>query len=454
MTKGSSKPASTALRGLPMAAGARALHGSSAEQRLRWVPLRLALFGMTMFAVGTVLLVIWADALSHPNSYDSFHALGLTHIFALGFVTSMVMAVLYQFIPASFHANVRGLRRAQVMSATYAVAVILFSVSLSTGAVVIAAVAGPLLAVAVGLFLSQMADVLIRARRRTPEGGFHITAFLSLTAVIVLGSLLATALPNEWIGDPRRWLAAKIVLAVAGWLGMILVGVSYHTVRGLNGSSVRPRLVIPTLCIAVSGVLCSPVLILIDAPPALRASAMALLLVASCLFAADVVHLVRHRATNVAAVTWMCHLVAAGLLVVSAGEGVIAMTGGVMWAALAVCGFLLGVAPMAILGNGNRIIPVLIGNRHDGRGGHPLSAGRLGGFTMPVAMAMLGSSWATLQVGIGEGDVAVIRVGAVLLAGAAACLATTVAQQALTARREAGNPRWTLGLDSSGRPEV
>src|SRR5665213_1869288 len=145
MTEGSTKPVSTALRGMPMAAGAGSLHGSGAESRLRWVPLRLALFGMTMFVVGTVLLVIWADALSRPDSYGSFHALGLTHIFALGFVTSMVMAVLYQFIPASFHANVRGLRRAQVMSATYAVAVILFAVSLSTGAVVIAAVAGPLL---------------------------------------------------------------------------------------------------------------------------------------------------------------------------------------------------------------------------------------------------------------------------------------------------------------------
>jgi hypothetical protein len=449
MTEGSTKPASTALRGMPMAAGAGSLYGSGAESRLRWVPLRLALFGMTMFAVGTVLLVIWADALSRPDSYGSFHALGLIHIFALGFVTSMVMAVLYQFIPASFHANVRGLRRAQVMSATYAIAVILFTVSLSSGAVVIAAVAGPLLAVAVGLFLSQMADVLIRARRRTPEGGFHITAFLSLTAVIVLGSLLATSLPNAWIGDPRRWLAAKIVLAVAGWLAMILVGVSYHTVRGLNGSSARPRLVVPTLCIAVSGVLCSPVLILIDAPPALRASAMALLLVASCLFAADVVHLVRHRATNVAAVTWTCHVLSAGLLVVSAAEGVIAMTGGVVWAAMAVCGFLLGVAPMAILGNGNRIIPVLIGNRYDGRGRHPLSAGRLGGFTMPAAIAILGLSWASLQVGIGEGDVAVIRAGALLLAATAACLGTTVVRQALAARREARNPRWTLGSDST-----
>src|SRR5450756_3205173 len=102
MTEGSTKPVSTALRGMPMAAGAGSLHGSGAESRLRWVPLRLALFGMVMFAVGTVLLVIWADALSRPDSYGSFHALGLTHIFALGFVTSMVMAVLYQFIPASF----------------------------------------------------------------------------------------------------------------------------------------------------------------------------------------------------------------------------------------------------------------------------------------------------------------------------------------------------------------
>jgi uncharacterized OsmC-like protein len=64
-------------------------------------------------------------------------------------------------------------------------------------------------------------------------------------------------------------------------------------------------------------------------------------------------------------------------------------------------------------------------------------------------MAMLGLSWASLQVGIGEGDVAVIRAGALLLAATAACLGTTVVRQALAARREARNPRWTLGSDST-----
>ena len=65
----------------------------------------------------------------------------MTHVFALGFVTSIVMAVLYQLIPASFHANVRGLRRAQAMSLTYALAVVLFAISLSTGTFVVAAFA-------------------------------------------------------------------------------------------------------------------------------------------------------------------------------------------------------------------------------------------------------------------------------------------------------------------------
>ena len=433
-----------------MAATTGLTHGVE-EPRLRWVPLRLALFGMTMFAVGTVLLLVWAGALSQPGSYGSSQALGMTHVFALGFVTSIVMAVLYQFIPANFHANVRGLRRAQVMSLTYVIAVILFSISLSTGAVVVAAFAGPLLAIAVGLFLSQMVSVVARARRRTVAGGFHITAFLSLTAVIVLGSLLATSLPTAWIGDPRRWLEAKVVLAVAGWLGMIVVGVSYHTVRGLNGSSARPRLVLPTLCAAVAGLACSIVVILADAPSSLRASAMSLLLVASLLFASDVVHMVRHRASSAAAITWVGHLFAAGLLVVTAAEGVIAMLGGIAWAAMAVSGFLLGVAPMAVLANGNRILPVLIANRYDGRGRRPLSASWPGRITMPAALGSLGLSWASMQGGILGGNVVVIRVGALLLTGGVVCLGATVLRQVLAARREVRDPRWTLASDSTAR---
>jgi hypothetical protein len=433
-----------------MAATPGLTHGVD-EARLRWVPLRLALFGMGMFAAGTMLLLVWAGTLAQPGYYGSSHALGMTHVFALGFVTSIVMAVLYQLIPASFHANVRGLRRAQAMSLTYALAVVLFAISLSTGTFVVAAFAGPLLAVAVGLFLSQMVSVVIRAKRRTAAGGFHITAFLSLTAVIVLGSLLATSLPTDWIGDPGRWLEAKIVLAVAGWLGMIVVGISYHTVRGLNGSSARPRLVIPTLCAAVSGLAGSVVMILTGAPWSLRASAMSLLLVASLLFAGDVVYMVRHHAATAAPITWVGQLTAAALLVVTAAEGVVAMMGGVVWAAMAVSGFLLGVAPMAVLANGNRVLPVLIANRYDGRGRRPLSASRLGRITMPAALGSLALSWASMQGGILGGSIVVIRIGALLLMGGAICLGGTVLRQVLAARREVGDPRWTLASDSTAR---
>jgi hypothetical protein len=178
---------------------------------------------------------------------------------------------------------------------------------------------------------------------------------------------------------------------------------------------------------------------------------MSLLLVASLLFAGDVVYMVRHHAATAAPITWVGQLTAAALLVVTAAEGVVAMMGGVVWAAMAVSGFLLGVAPMAVLANGNRVLPVLIANRYDGRGRRPLSASRLGRITMPAALGSLALSWASMQGGILGGSIVVIRIGALLLMGGAICLGGTVLRQVLAARREVGDPRWTLASDSTAR---
>ena len=116
---------------------------------------------------------------------------------------------------------------------------------------------------------------------------------------------------------------------------------------------------------------------------------------------------------------------------------------------MAVCGFLLGVAPMAILANGNRIIPVLIANRYDGRGRGSLSVSQFGRLTMPGAAVSLILSWVTLQGGILGGNVVAIQVGGLLLIGTALCLASTVLKQGLTARHEADSPRWTMAPTST-----
>jgi hypothetical protein len=418
---------------------------TSADVRLRYVPLRLVLFGMAMFWIGTVLLLLWADTLARPDLYGSFHALALTHVFALGFVTSLIIAVLYQFIPAAFHANVRGLRRAQAVAGGYSLAVVIFAVSLGTGALVLAAVAGPLLAVTIAVFLSQMADVIHRrAKRWAAESGFHVLAFLSLTAVILLGSLLATSLPTAWMGPPQRWLEAKIVLAVAGWVGMILFGVSYHTVRGLNGSPRHPRMAALTLWFAGVSVTATPLLLLFAAPAWLCSVAMAALVVAACVWAVDVVYIVRGRAATSAGVTWRGHLLMAALVVISALEGVVAVGDGSVWGAMAVTGVLLGVAPVAILANGNRIVPILIANRFAGRGRAPLSAGRLGRITMPAAVTSALLAWGALQAGIGTEQVGLIRLGACLLLAAASCLAVTVGWRVGEAWRASRHPLWEV----------
>ena len=435
------------LRGLPVVSAGTG-HGNPIDDvRLHGAPFLLAAFAVVMFAVGTGLLIAWPSALATRGDYGSWHALGLTDIFALGFATAMVMAVVYQFIPANFHANVRGVRRTQVVVITYVIGVLVFAWSLSTGTVVLAAFAGPLLAVSVATFLGQMVSVILRAKRHTHEGWFHIAAFVALGVVIVAGSLLATSLPSAWLGDPRRLLGAKVVLAVAGWLGMIIAGVSYHTVRGLNGSSVRPRLVLATFCLGFSGVTLAAGLLLAGAGAPVRSAAMGLLVAAAALYVVDVVRIIRGRAATAVVLTWAGQAFAAALMLGCCGEAVAAMAWGTEWAAMAVVGFLAGAVPVAIIANGNRVIPVLIGNRYDGRGRRPLSSTKAGRAAMTLALLAAACSWALLQFGIVEGSEMLIRGGAVLLALAAIALGATVSRRALGARRDARLPRWVAAAE-------
>ena len=416
---------------------------------IRPLPVLLAGFGLGMFVVGSVLLIAWGGVLGDPERYRETSALALTHVFSLGFVTSLIIAVLYQFIPAAFHANVRGVWRTRLVVTGYAASVILFTVSLCTGQLVLAAVAGPLLGCSIGLFLAQMAGVVIRAKRRTLESGFHISAFLSLASVIVLGSLLATSLPSGWMGDPGRLLAMKIVLAVAGWIGLILTGVSYHTVRGLNGSSVHPRFVLPTFISAAAGVTCASAAEVLALPPVVRVVATAPLAVAACVFSVDVVRMIRSRAPRAATVTWLGHICAALLLLACSVEAVLGMSGSIEWSVAAVCGVLGGVAPVAIVANGNRIIPILIANRYKGRGREALSAGRWGRVSVPAAMTLLGLAWFDIQLGVMTHSALAIRAGGAVMLMASIAFASAAARQALIARRDARVPEWTIVGNSS-----
>lgn len=407
-------------------------------------PVRLIAFGAVMFVCGTILAIIFAGDLARPALYSVMPMVATTHFFALGFVTATIMAVMYQFIPANFHANVRGPRRTDVMSVAYIVAVLIFAIAMLGNALVLAAIAGPLLALSVCIFLSQMLGVLLRAKRRTVAGGFHITGFLCLTAVIILGSLLATSLPTAWIADPMRWLGFKILLAVGGWVGMVIIGVSYHTVRGLNGARVTPQFVFPTLVAACGGLFLGSWGVLLAGYSILGAVGMLLLTVAATLYVIDIVRMILTRAQTASAVTWMGQITAGVLLVAAALEGFAAMLGAQQAPAMAVSTILVGVAPVAIFANGNRVVPVLIANRFNGRGRTPLGSTALGKRLMPAAIALLGSSWILIQIGIVMEQTATIRAGAGLLLAAATAFAVVVIRHALAARGESAAPLWTV----------
>lgn len=66
------------------------------------VPMLFALSGCFSLAVAAVLLASWADQIVGRRGWDTAHALGLTHLAALGFGSSVAMGVSYHLAPQTF----------------------------------------------------------------------------------------------------------------------------------------------------------------------------------------------------------------------------------------------------------------------------------------------------------------------------------------------------------------
>ncbi|MGH7748085.1 MAG: hypothetical protein ACREQ5_25505, partial [Candidatus Dormibacteria bacterium] len=155
-------------------------------------------------------------------------------------------------------------------------------------------------------------------------------------------------------------LAVKIILAVGGWLGVLVVGVSYQLVPMFTPSVARPRFLRPVLGLLVAGVLLAALSCLAGAPAWLRIAAAAPYVAGAVLHMADVVRLVAARRDRIVGPVTAGQLCGASLLVVGGLEGCAAMSGAWPWPQVSVVTALLGWAPVLIAANSVRIVPFIV----------------------------------------------------------------------------------------------
>ena len=414
------------LRTLPMAGGDQAAT-ARARQLGVYVSVAFVGSGIVAFLAGACLLVAWGGDVAAPAGWAGPHALALTHVLALGFVTSTALGVLYHLAPLAFGARLRLPLAGLGAWLGYETGVGLLVTGLSTGRPGLTAVGGCSLAASIAVVAVHLGSVAAAARRRYGPTMFQVTAVLALGGVAALGATLALMLDLGAGASFLTILAAKIVLAVGGWLGLLVVGVSYQLIPMFTLTPARARFLVPVLVLLGSGVLAVTVVILASLPGPVRLVAALVYAAGIALHLADVARFFVARRD--ARITPVMAGQTAGALLLGAGtvEGVVALAGGGHpWPQLAVATALAGWTPALIAANAIRIVPFIVwqglpaGRRPRTYGSAPVALGWAG-----IAAAAV--AWALLSVALGAGSAAAARAAGVALLGCAVSVAAAAA---------------------------
>jgi hypothetical protein len=392
------------------------------------VPARFIALGGVSMVAGCVLIAISADQVVAPGGWAAPQALALTHVLALGFVTAVMSGVLYQMLPVVLGAHPAPARGARLVWWCFLVSIVIFTTTLASGRDDLAPIGGIALTTAILGITVHAGSVMRRSTRWNVVGLYLVMALGCLDAIAVMGAILAVSLRTGMLEDPLALLAPKILLAVGGWLGLVLVGVSYQLVPRFNVSSVRARWPRPVLGLLVGGLILGVVAVSVHLAAPLRVAALLPYVAGAALYLHDVIRLTSARGGPASSgITPIGQVAAAAVFVIAALAALPAVAGVQPWPQVAVSSALLGWAPLAISANGARIIPFLAWTRGGVPGAAPLAADRIPLPAGVAQLALLGAGWLLLESGILARSPGLARVGAVLSLIGALALPTLIA---------------------------
>jgi len=391
-------------------------------------PLRLPgehfIAAMSFLLVG-VGGVVWVAPALALGAYPSPHVVGVAHLFTLGWLTTSIMGALYQFLPVALGQPIASERVAHLSFALHVTGVAAFvpGVVLGRGALLLSGIT--VLGTGIVLFLANLGVTLRRAQRRDVTWWAIACAAAFLAVTLVLGSALGVNLRTGFLGGVRPLaLGTHLHIALAGWVLMVMVGVSQRLLpMFLLSHGGREHFARWAVALLASG---AAMLSFLHHVPVLGREVPAL-----CLAAGVVAYLLqarefyrkRHRPAldpglRLAAVALALLAVALPLggLVLTTRVSPNVSTAYVMVIVLACALF--------VAAHYYKIVPFLVWNRHFGplAGTRPLP--RVGDlYSQPVANGAVGllvAGVATLIASVAGGSAIGVRSGGVLLAGGVA----------------------------------
>lgn len=206
--------------------------------------------------------------------------LGIVHLLTLGVVASAMLGAMMQILPVAAHIRVL---RPNITSLLVHGCLSLGTLSLAggfaSGASAFHAVAIILLASAFGIFLIATVGGLLRDGRQRSPGSKEVLiavrlALAALAVTITFGVLMAGIRAGfwraEWAGA-AGWLHGfpdlHALWGLAGWVGLLIAGISYQVIPIFQATEVYPRRLTDTLAPVVFLLLIA-VTVAISRPPA------------------------------------------------------------------------------------------------------------------------------------------------------------------------------------------
>ncbi|HZP42438.1 MAG TPA: hypothetical protein VFD84_13160 [Candidatus Binatia bacterium] len=371
---------------------------------------------VAFFATGTVATPFLVGDLA--AYFYQARVLALTHVLTLGWISMVILGVLYRYVPGLTKQRVPAPRVALAQWATFVAGVAALVTQLWLGSWTRTAAAAALLLVSAGLACANFWPMLWRAPSRgVAEVGIAIgTGFLTLAAA--LGTLLALDKQHPLLGGSTLTnLAAHAHLAALGWVGVMICALSFRFLPAF----LLPTVEVPSaaraqvIALAAAVVLLAAALLVRSALVPLAALAIAAALVAYLVLLVRVVR--SHRLPidwtarhALASAVWLLGATAGGVCL--GWTGAQSALGARLAAAYGVAG-LLGWMSNLVIGMSYKLFPgfVLAARTHRRRPPAPLAALEVPGPVKPIVFG-------AFNLGV-AGTVATLLAGTPLLAVAA-----------------------------------
>lgn len=191
--------------------------------------------GFSWALLGGIGLVVLGPLLAQGGFFDP-RIIGLTHLFTLGWITTVITGVLYQIFPAMLGIGARSMRVARLSLVAHTAGLALLVAGFLAGAGRVQATGWVLLFAAV----FGTAWNLLPQRRRAPRNR-QLGLYVSYGH---MGFGLAMALGGARIGDALGWwttsrvalLSAHFHLAAGGFATMVLLGVGSRMIPMFLGT--------------------------------------------------------------------------------------------------------------------------------------------------------------------------------------------------------------------------